>query len=195
MKGLYAAGECAGTFGVYRPGGSALNATQVGSLRAAEHIASMEDRSLPEPLDFTVTVTSDGADADQLGTIGKEIRREMSLFAAFDRDTERMKDLLARVRRYLEEMDGDTFFSYERFTLWNQLLTTREILSAMLLSAEEVGSHGSALVDRRAPEENPAPRRTRTVTLQGVSEIRPVSPMPDPELWFETLLARTKKEE
>ena len=39
VKGLYVAGEAAGTFGVYRPGGSALNSTQVGSLRAAEHIA------------------------------------------------------------------------------------------------------------------------------------------------------------
>ncbi len=39
LTGLYAAGEAAGTFGVYRPGGSALNSTQVGSLRAASHIA------------------------------------------------------------------------------------------------------------------------------------------------------------
>ena len=48
VKGLYCAGEAAGTFGVYRPGGSALNSTQVGSLRAAEHIARTKkrDRSL-----------------------------------------------------------------------------------------------------------------------------------------------------
>jgi len=39
IKGLYVAGEAAGTFGIYRPGGSALNSTQVGSMRAAEHIA------------------------------------------------------------------------------------------------------------------------------------------------------------
>ncbi len=39
ISGLYAAGECAGTFGAYRPGGAALNATQVGSMRAAQHIA------------------------------------------------------------------------------------------------------------------------------------------------------------
>ena len=38
IEGLYAAGEAAGTFGSYRPGGSALNSTQVGSRRAAEHI-------------------------------------------------------------------------------------------------------------------------------------------------------------
>jgi succinate dehydrogenase/fumarate reductase flavoprotein subunit len=195
VKGLYAAGECAGTFGVYRPGGSALNATQVGSLRAAEHIAAQKDRSLPERFDYTMTVMSDAADVDQLRAIGDELRRGMSLFAAFDRDTERMKELLTRVRGYLEELRVEDTFCYEKFTLWNQLLTTREILSAMLCSAEEVGSHGSALVDHRSPEPNPTPRGTRTMTVQGVSGISPVSPMPDPELWFETLLARIKKEE
>ncbi len=40
LPGFYAAGEVAGTHGVYRPGGSALNAGQVGSLRAALHIAA-----------------------------------------------------------------------------------------------------------------------------------------------------------
>ena len=37
---FYPAGECAGVFGVYRPGGSALNSTQVSSTRAAQKIAS-----------------------------------------------------------------------------------------------------------------------------------------------------------
>lgn len=39
IEGLFAAGEAAGTHGVYRPGGSALNAGQVGSTRAAQYIA------------------------------------------------------------------------------------------------------------------------------------------------------------
>ncbi len=39
IKGLFAVGEAAGTHGVYRPGGSALNAGQVGSARAARYIA------------------------------------------------------------------------------------------------------------------------------------------------------------
>lgn len=42
VKGLFAAGECAGTHGVTRPGGSALNAGQVGSLRAAQYISYAE---------------------------------------------------------------------------------------------------------------------------------------------------------
>lgn len=36
---LFAVGECAGSHGVYRPGGSALNAGQAGSVRAAQYIA------------------------------------------------------------------------------------------------------------------------------------------------------------
>ena len=40
LKGLFAAGECAGTHGITRPGGSALNSGQVGSLRAALYISA-----------------------------------------------------------------------------------------------------------------------------------------------------------
>jgi succinate dehydrogenase/fumarate reductase flavoprotein subunit len=44
LEGLFPVGEAAGTHGVYRPGGSALNSTQVGSMRAAEHIAFFINR-------------------------------------------------------------------------------------------------------------------------------------------------------
>ena len=40
VPGLYAVGEVAGTHGVFRPGGSALNAGQVGGLRAVVSFAS-----------------------------------------------------------------------------------------------------------------------------------------------------------
>ncbi|MDR2176431.1 MAG: FAD-binding protein [Treponema sp.] len=39
VKHLFAAGECAGSHGIRRPGGSALNAGQTGGLRAATYIA------------------------------------------------------------------------------------------------------------------------------------------------------------
>ncbi len=42
IEGLFPVGEVAGTHGVARPGGSALNAGQVGSLRAAQRIAHRE---------------------------------------------------------------------------------------------------------------------------------------------------------
>jgi succinate dehydrogenase/fumarate reductase flavoprotein subunit len=40
IENLFAVGEAAGTHGIYRPGGSALNSGQVGSLRAAQRIAN-----------------------------------------------------------------------------------------------------------------------------------------------------------
>ena len=40
LEGLFAAGEAAGSHGVYRPGGSALNSGQAGSTRCAQFIAS-----------------------------------------------------------------------------------------------------------------------------------------------------------
>ena len=48
LEGLFAAGEAACTHGVYRPGGSALNAGQVGSLRAAQYIAAQRQGSAVE---------------------------------------------------------------------------------------------------------------------------------------------------
>lgn len=48
VEGVFAAGEAAGTHGVYRPGGSALNAGQVGALRAAQYICA---HRLGEPID------------------------------------------------------------------------------------------------------------------------------------------------
>ena len=40
VKGLFVVGEAAASHGVYRPGGTALNAGQVGSTRAAQYIAA-----------------------------------------------------------------------------------------------------------------------------------------------------------
>ncbi len=47
IEGLFVCGEAAGTHGIYRPGGSALNAGQVGSLRCAQYISR---KGLGEPI-------------------------------------------------------------------------------------------------------------------------------------------------
>lgn len=43
VEGIFAVGEAAGTHGIYRPGGSALNAGQTGSVRAAQYIAAHKE--------------------------------------------------------------------------------------------------------------------------------------------------------
>ena len=48
MPGTFVIGEMAGTHGVKRPGGSALNAGQTGGLRAAQYIANVYGCELPD---------------------------------------------------------------------------------------------------------------------------------------------------
>ena len=195
VRGLYAVGEAAGTFGVYRPGGSALNSTQVGSLRAAEHIAKRKVAVHAEPV-YTLPIIKYGR--SNVAKIRKELQAEMSRVADFDRSTTGMKALFDKVDRlckaFFESIRiEDPTQTAELFKLYDMVLTQRSALSAMLCAAEACGTHGAAMVDRKAPLASAA-RTTRTLTHHHVSRVEPVSPMPTPELWFEALLARQKEE-
>ena len=194
IKGLFAAGESAGTFGVYRPGGSALNATQVGALRVAEHIAeqALRPTSLPQ---WQLPVIRYGE--SNVAALLAEFSHEMSLVADFDRSTVGMRVLFERVSalcsRFFEEaVIADKSELAALFKLYDMLLTQRAMLSAMLCSADALGSHGAALVDGMPNENGEAVRTTRTLTEGASSYMAAVSPMPTPELWFETLLARKR---
>ncbi len=194
--GLYAAGEAAGTFGVYRPGGSALNSTQVGGLRAAEHISRQKKRGCALPCYAPPKLRCGHSNISE---IYDELRCEMSRVADFDRNVEGMKALLERVDKLCGEFFevaeiADKCETSELFKLYDTVLTQRSVLSAMLASAEHIGTHGSALVDGKPRTLEEAPRKNRTLTIGALSTLEPVSPMPEPELWFETLLARKKQE-
>ena len=196
VEGLYAAGEAAGTFGVYRPGGSALNSTQVGSLRAAEHIARKDGKAKALP-EYILPRVKYGV--SNVRRLREELVSEMSRVADFDRSTEGMRALLDKVNKLLENffdiavIEGESEAA-ELFKLYDTVLTQRSTLSAMLCSAVAVGTHGSALVDRKPTPRNVIQDNSRTLTKGARSERSQVSPMPSPELWFETLLARKKRE-
>ena len=195
IEGLYVVGEAAGTFGVYRPGGSALNSTQVGGLRAAEHIFSKKDGTTDLP-EYTLPKISYGE--SNVTEIREYLQSEMSRVADFDRSTKGMKALYEHVSSLCEDFFDTVIISDDTelctlFRLYDMALTQRATLSAMLLSAEKIGSHGSALVDGKSDAQCGRIRTTRTLTRADVSELSDVSPMPDPELWFETLLARKRR--
>ena len=121
----------------------------------------------------------------------------MSLCADFDRSIEKMKkayqDVLALCDGFFDIVRVENEREYcELFKLYDTVITQRSVLSAMILSAESIGSHGSALVDG-LPIKTESVRTTRTVTKGKDSFIEDVSKMPEPELWFETLLARKFK--
>ena len=130
--------------------------------------------------------------------IRKKYQTEMSRVADFDRSTDGMEKLFAEVSELCEEffevaIIKDRTELSELFKLYDMALTQRSVLSAMLCSAKSVGTHGSAFVDRKPDTSGGKPRHTRTLTRGAYSESAPVSPMPNPELWFETLLARQKQ--
>ncbi len=196
INGLYAAGEAAGTFGVYRPGGSALNSTQVGSLRAAEHISKKASTSSFKP---SYALPSIKYGLSNLAEIKDALSSEMSRVADFDRSTKGMAALFERISILCNEFFEratikDTSEIAELFKLYDMVLTQRATLSAMLCSANAIGTHGSAFVDRKPPKKPDLKIKTRTITRGAESRQSPVSPMPSPELWFETLLAKSKKE-
>ena len=195
VPGLYAAGEAAGTFGVYRPGGSALNSTQVGSLRAAEHIAGKPVRRMPTPV-FTLPPVQYGK--SNLAAIQEEYQLQMSNAADFDRSSAQMQVLFDRVCKLCDDfftiaVIGEKTEMAELWKLYDMALTQRSVLSAMLHSAKAVGSHGSAFVDRLPPCQS-INKNSRTITRGAISETAAVSAMPTPELWFETVLARQRKD-
>ena len=190
------AGEAAGTFGVYRPGGSALNSTQVGGLRAAEHIAKSKKACASEPKYDLPDICYGTSNLQELRGY---LQTEMSKNADFDRSISGMKALFEEISTFCETFFEQAVISTpseiaELFKLYDMALTQRGALSAMICSAEAIGTHGSAFVDRLPDRMAGKARTTRTVTRGAQSEIVDISPMPDPELWFETLLARQRAE-
>lgn len=165
IGGLYAAGECAGTFGVYRPGGAALNSGQVGSMRAAEHIAGLPrlkpfeaaafeaqaDRALGGWLTEALACLARGGTRMSLDAVRKHMQRRMSAEAAHIRTPEALRRFGAELDRLL-----DGFFERcgpkmpealaELLCTRDILLTQRAVLSAMEYAASAWGSRGSALV-------------------------------------------------
>ena len=109
IKGLYVAGEAAGTFGIARPGGSALNSTQVGSQRAAEHIAFTRKLAMPSEIptesDMETAKRVEKEISQLLSGKGKSLldqrkhfQSKMSLYAAHIRDAKAMEALEAELK-------------------------------------------------------------------------------------------------
>jgi hypothetical protein len=122
----------------------------------------------------------------------------MSRVADFDRSSAGMQALFDRVCTLCDSF-FDTAVAESAaqhaalFRLYDMILSQRAVLSAMLCAAKEIGTHGAALVDRK-PAQGDAVRQTRTLTKGVLSRTERVSPIPSPELWFETLLARKRQE-
>ncbi len=110
VKHLFPVGEVNGSHGVYRPGGSALNSGQVGSMRAALYISKrytggpMDEkrflhaavRQIKRRFDFSRQIIGPSAgNADFLKTARDQIQERMSAHGAHIRNHEEIKQATA----------------------------------------------------------------------------------------------------
>ncbi|MCL2572538.1 MAG: FAD-binding protein [Defluviitaleaceae bacterium] len=193
IKGLYVIGEAAGTFGVYRPGGSALNDTQVGAMRAAEHIAQKKPEAAKPTPDFdTPTITY--SNQSNLSTKRQEIQARMSRHAAYIRDPKEMASLFEELIQLKENFFKEITIASENellnlFTFHDTLTTQIAALSAMIYAANEIGSRGSALV-KDQPQPSDIHNNQVVITENDKSYVQPVRPLPPCDDWFENIYSK-----
>lgn len=163
IKGLFAVGECAGTHGIARPGGSALNAGQVGSLRAAQYISEhpneLVDKKTFSEIAEKVDITLSDDTAERISAS----RRRMSVNAAAIRDLKKIKSTL--------EITLDELKTATDFNLRNVLLTQCAVLTAMA-----------------NPHTDPKSVQEVIFTEKGFElTVRPVRPIPLDDVFFENV--------
>jgi succinate dehydrogenase/fumarate reductase flavoprotein subunit len=163
LRGLFAVGECAGTHGIARPGGSALNAGQVGSLRAAQYISEHPNELIDEKLFCDLADEIEITFADDAAECISAARRRMSDNAAAVRDVEKIKATLIITLAELK----DTTDPFAR----DVLLTQGAVLTAM-------------------SQPNTDPQKVQEVQyINGVfiSSTRDVRPIPREDAFFENV--------
>lgn len=167
VRGLYAAGEAAGTFGIYRPGGSALNSAQVGGMRAAEHIAVTSRESIPAidpalvscigPLNafcsevlrlYPESKEGSCADCADLLTGSQKLMTKYAAHLRFKSEIQGVGDQIADNKAELErDFRAATVMDIPRyFAVKSALVTQLAVLSAIDKAMATSGSRGSGLV-------------------------------------------------
>jgi len=96
VKNLFACGEVAGSHGIYRPGGSALNAGQVGSMRAAQYISQHNENKYFNP--ETVDSVAEKAVKKHLNITRSILGNENNLDELWSKYTKKMSEAAGAIR-------------------------------------------------------------------------------------------------
>ena len=207
ISGLYAAGEAAGTFGVYRPGGSALNSTQVGSLRAAQEIYfSKRERTVASEKTLNdvanligswIDCLKDNKDKKVLNPRINNLRTEqakiMSACGAHMRSSAEMKEFNNLTKEHKSKIND----------LWNNmcpadmpswfrlrdLLTTQQaVIESMICAGENIGSRGGSVFCNENPDLSDA-ANIQAISIQANKEYdkKTLHWHKDKGCWFEDI--------
>lgn len=163
LEGFFAVGEVAASHGVYRPGGSALNAGQVGSTRAAQYIAycrtgepENEDCFLQEADKALIAMGKLAQKAMTSGEATIHLRRSeagrcMSACGAAIRNVHNISSYLEKIDQQLQDLPAYAAIHDARDLPWlyrqrDILISQKVYLSAMIDYVEQGGkSRGSSL--------------------------------------------------
>lgn len=219
VSGLYAAGEAAGSFGMFRPGGSALNDCMVGALRAArsmteksptvsdgdfEKALAKETERLAALLDG---IFDQNADEKALADTLDGYRRRMSRAFGFLRDIDTMKRVGAEIEREEERFFKTVRIRDEKqLPLYFKALDTvrmqRAAAKSMLYCAEMFGARGAAYVFDGTPDREKTPDGGedqkivyRCVDGNETVMSETVRPIPQRDLWFERVWKQCRDRE
>ncbi|MBO5858377.1 MAG: FAD-binding protein, partial [Clostridia bacterium] len=193
IEGLYVIGEAAGSFGLTRPGGSALNDTQVGGLVCARHIKNSQrvssDESVIENAEKETVSFSEGFEVDS-SIDYSDIKREMSNCASFLRDYEKCVSLLGKIEVTIKNMPMKHKNIGQYFLDKDMLISARELLRTIVAEMPETGSRGGAVFikDGKIIPENENYRHFLTVTENGNIKFVKASPLPSVSKPFEAYL-------
>lgn len=203
VKNLFAVGETAGTFGIYRPGGSALNSTQVGALRVAEYISrSKTDFSDEYLIHRALWEESDYIEECRNCIIDMvDYSETMSIFAAENRNIDEILRLKKKLQKqsdfkyyHLSDDNYETILNLYRYrdTIKTQLM----LCCAFCDTLPKTGSRGGAICTLNGTEitENEHYRDFAVVTDNNKSEFVPLREIPDLNYSFEAEWNRFNEE-
>ncbi|MBE6615988.1 MAG: FAD-binding protein [Ruminococcaceae bacterium] len=220
---LFICGEANGVFGIRRPGGSALNSTQVSSRRAAEKAVYIYDETpaeiteamLQDTLFLAGLLAAEGETALSAGEI-RSLRadwgRRMDSCGAFLRTPEEIETLAADVHAALEDCGSmkaaDLPSLIELQIHLDTMLTRYAVLTSMSHYIRDGGlSRGSYLIlengqiparpqiDTEHSSRIGQVRITREGTLKALCSWQDVRPIPAEEHWFEEVYNRSGRPE
>lgn len=166
VKHFFAVGEANGSHGIYRPGGSALNAGQVGSIRAAQYIAArypeapldtekfiqMTAQQIERKVAFGLQLMNNSGVESNVNALRRQIGERMTRVGAHIRSFEKVSECTQEVKYMLHNLKEcmkisgahQLPYAYQNYDL---LVTQYVYLSAILEYIQKGGqSRGSYLI-------------------------------------------------
>ena len=203
VKGLFAVGEAAASHGVYRPGGTALNAGQVGSTRAAQYIAArcrgdasagFDAAASAALAEMAALADACRADTGNVRALWQHAAEEMSRCGAAIRDPAQIraygKQVEAQLAGYAKTVKAGSRTELAMvYRLRDMLLSQHAYLTAMAdYTAHGGKSRGSALYTDLTGGIKPFTQLPDTFTFALDEAEAPLIQ----ELWFEDGTCRTR---